>query len=1149
MPKLFIIALLFSAALLTSSFGAGSAKTRRTAITDDEIATARENIERYQWAKDTVKGLKDDVIRSSWCEVGKTADQLLDVPDEQLWELMPDTRIHREYYVNQHKGCPVHGLEIKKFSVFHPWKIDPFNKPFKIQCPVGGEWYPSNDFAAGDLTSGDFPDDGTGFTPPNPPLANGGIGGVKDGDTYYFIGEYIHAVYLNGVRPALDRLSQLYLFTGDKRYAHKAAVILMRLAEQFPNSTDKKDRCYKYPYAVRSGLITDYIWSCSDVAGIAAAYDRIYDALDDPDTVAFVSSKIPGIKTGADIRCYVEENIVRVGAKALRDTVIVGNFGMHQNSAATLALVMDDVKGTNKPDSLEMIDWLYYKCTGPLRTFARNSLFKDGGGAESIGYNTSKLAMLPTMEKVEQLRKLHPQEIDAARYPVMWDEPKLKAMVGSYFMDLITLDRYYPGVGDCTPEPMHPTDRDRGLRSLLSGYGETVYRQYGDERAATTLMDSNGKISHASVLRKPIDDEIRRAVKKLGTFLPRRTQAFDGYRLAIARSGSNEDQRALWVFYGAHPAHNHRDPMNLGFQALGKALLPDLGYPKSWDFAATWETHIATHNTVMIDRKNPTIHDFGRLISLQSADGIEMIDSQEDPYRTDELAFGEGGDRLYRRTSLMIDLSPQDCYMADIFRVRGGTEHWQSWHGPAVPPVYEGPALVQQSKGTLAGEDVEYNTKRPGPDGKPLLDYQAMFTNVRRGPVTALWSLDYDCAGERKVHVRVTGLPEPGTELVLADGRAPSQPDDYTVTYSLACRKDDAPLTSEYLTVIEPYSGTRVVDRIERLEPQGKAVEGYRPAGIRVATRETQDTILSTGIPDGSAKLGNMALMGDVGLVRQEGERIERLFLSSGTLLIAGDTSISLARAENASQIIALDRVANEITVDMTIGDPKALIGRRIRIEGMQRGDAYEVVGAKVAADGEVRLTLGTTSLLAEGVAVGFADGVIRNKTMLDFAALSQGDGVWHSSYSLYRGAVIENESGDAYLRVRGAFGSRAPEDVRYDVILDKTNNRSADDLKSVFADADGDGRATFHLYEYGIGDWAVVPGLATLYATGDGTYSLEATDDVTISLPCPTGSRLSIRKASDTEWAEVGRSSDGVVYAAIPLSGFGGSAEIRVEN
>ena len=1140
MPNMLITALAclsIGLMLAPGASAAGSAKTHRTTVTEQEIATARANIAKYTWAKDTVNGLKNDVIRSAWCEVGKTTDQLLDVPDEQLWDLMPDTRIHREYYVNQHKGCPVHGIDIKKFSVFHPWKVDPFNKPFKIQCPVDGAWYPSNDFAKGDLTSGDFPDDGAGFK--------------KDGNTYYFIGEYIHATYLNAVRPALDRLSQLYLFTGDKRYAHKAAVILLRLAEQFPNSTDKKDRCYKTSYAAHSGLITDYIWSCSDVSGIAGAYDRIYDTLDDPDTIAFVSKKLPGIKTGADMRVYVEENIVRVGAKALQDTAIIGNFGMHHNSAATLALVMDDVQGVNKPDSLELIDWLYYKADGPLRTFARNSLFKDGGGAESVGYNTSKLGIFPTLDKVERLRAMHPDQIPAARYPILWDEPKLRAMAGSYFMDVVLIDRYFPGIGDCgsAEGAMRPADRDRGLKTMLSGYQDQIYRHYGDERIATTLMDASGKISHPSVYQKQVDSKIRQAVKKLGAFLPRKTQLFDGYRVAIARAGKDEDQRALWLFYGSIPAHRHYDPLNMGFDALGKGLLPDLGYPKSWDFAYTWETHISTHNTVMIDKKNPTIPDFGRLISLQSANGIEMIDAQEDPYRTADLAFHEGGARLYRRTSLMIDLSDQDCYMADIFRVRGGGEHWLSWHGPAVQPVYEGPSLVQQAKGTLAGEDVEYNTKRPGSDGKPILDYQAMFNNIRRGPVATPYSLDYDCEGARKVHVRITGLPDSGTELVLADGRAPSDPNDYTAYYSFACHKGDAPLTSQYLTVIEPYSDKRVVDRIERLEPEGKAIPGYRPAGIRVTTRDVEDTILSTGTPDGAAKLSDqIALRGDIGLIRLRGGRIDRLFLSSGAHLFAGDASISLARAQVTGQIVAVDRKANQITVAMETGDPRALVGRRIRIESVARGDAYEIIAAEAAGPGKVRLTLGTTSLLAEGVAVGFEDGMIKNKTMLDFAALSLKDGKWHQTYSLYRGAVVENEAGTAALRVLGARGRSEPEDVRYDVVLDESTKPAAE-LKALFTDTDGDGRATFHLYEYGVGDRIVLPGLASLRATGKGAYALESTDDVTLSLPCPIGARLLMRTAGSSGWTEIGVSAGGAISAVIALSRTGGKAELRIAN
>ncbi len=51
-----------------------------------------------------------------------------------------------------------------------PWQ-------WKIRCPVGGEEYPSNDFAHGDMTSGPFPDDGIG----------GGC--LHEGKKYGFIAE------------------------------------------------------------------------------------------------------------------------------------------------------------------------------------------------------------------------------------------------------------------------------------------------------------------------------------------------------------------------------------------------------------------------------------------------------------------------------------------------------------------------------------------------------------------------------------------------------------------------------------------------------------------------------------------------------------------------------------------------------------------------------------------------------------------------------------------------------------------------------------------------------------------------------------------------------------------------------------------------
>ena len=1110
--------MLLLAACLTCHAAGSIAKTCRTTITDEEIAIAHENIAKYDWAKDSVPKLRSGSMAGSLGDPQTTADDLLALPDDQLWEIMADTSIHRTYYVNQHKGCPVHGIAIKKFAVFHPWKYDPIHKPFKIQCPVGGEWYPSNDFAKGDLTSGDFPDDGTGYK--------------KGGDTYWFIGEYSHMVYLTAVRSGLDRLSQLYALTGEKKYAHKAAVLLLRIAQQFPNSTDKANRCHWGSYRFHAGLVTYYIWSCGDVSGIATAYDLIFDALADPEIVAFASRKIPSIKTGDDLRAYVDTNIIRVGAQALIDNVIEGNLGMHQRTASILALVMDDVQGKNHPDSRDVMDWLYYKARGPARTFARNSLLKDGGAAESTGYNTSRLQMLSVAHSVDKLRARRPDAFPVSRYPDMLAEPKMKAMA-NYFTDMVLLDRFFPSIGDATGEPFKPSDVARTRKTVL-GNADQFYRRFGEDRFAQMLMATDGSITHPSVYERPVDDKVSAVVKRIGQFPKRSTSMLDGYGIAFARSGEEEDQRVAWVYYGGSVAHWHQDYLNLGYEAKGLVLIPELGYPKSWDFASTWETNIMAHNTVMVDRKTGQTRGYGRLLALQSVPGVQMMDVAQDPYRTDDLPFGQP-ERLYRRTSLLIDLSPEDSYVADIFRVKGGSEHWQSWHGAPVKSIFEGPKLTAQPKGTLAGEAVEYNTARPVPDGKPVLDAFCMFTNVERGEASSPWSLDYDM-GVKQVHARITGLPEPGTELITADGRPPSDPNDYTIRYAFACRKGEAPLASQFVTVVEPYTAKRIVDHIERLEPTGKALPGLSPVGIRVTAGAIEDTILSTGTIAGSARLGKTLLNGDTGLVRRRDGKMELLFLSGGTYLACGDAAIGLRYAEIDGKVVAVDRAANEITVSMgiDIGYPEALVGRSMRIHNNMRGVAYTILEAHQAGKGKVRLKLNTTSLLGEGISSGTDDGAVKNDVMLDYAGLRLVDGKWHSGVSVYVGSRLEDESGKVSLLVKGVRSDGKPEDVQYDVVLDPNTKPEADKLAKMLPSG-----TVFNLYDYGVGDQVTVPCVMSLRANADGTYSLAATDDVTVTLP---GRQTLVRSVGSEKW-------EPVVDCLIPLAVSHGNAEIRVER
>ena len=94
--------------------------------------------------------------------------------DDDIWAMQPDSTIPRWHWTNIEHGCPIHGKEIYRNRAYYPWIMDSkFPWRWKIRCPVGNEEYPSNDFAGGDMTSGEFPDDGISVITPRDPAQRG----------------------------------------------------------------------------------------------------------------------------------------------------------------------------------------------------------------------------------------------------------------------------------------------------------------------------------------------------------------------------------------------------------------------------------------------------------------------------------------------------------------------------------------------------------------------------------------------------------------------------------------------------------------------------------------------------------------------------------------------------------------------------------------------------------------------------------------------------------------------------------------------------------------------------------------------------------------------------------------------------------------
>ena len=344
-------------------------KDRRTLLTDDEIQQARRNVERYPAART----IADEVI--------KLAESWLSFDDEALRFIIAPASVPRAFDVSA-IGCPHCGTQITEKFGGYAWIVDP-KIPFKVRCPNCGNTYPTNDYAAyyrsgfkekiGWDTS--HVDDGWGWTDP------------KTGEKYWFVAYSNHWTIFGKVRNAVTALARAYVLTGDKRYSHKALVALHRFAEIYPDMDHEAQSRYgsmmramgrKYP-----GKIVNLIWETDMMTALAEAYDFCWDAIDRDAELQRETGK-----TGQEIRDFIETNLLEDAIDAYFQGKIRGNYGMHQQTLANLAIVRQHAERERLLDSLMNDAGSDFQVLG-LNYALYNLFFRDGIPFEtSVHYNS-----------------------------------------------------------------------------------------------------------------------------------------------------------------------------------------------------------------------------------------------------------------------------------------------------------------------------------------------------------------------------------------------------------------------------------------------------------------------------------------------------------------------------------------------------------------------------------------------------------------------------------------------------------------------------------------------------------------------------------------------------------------------------------------
>lgn len=528
---------------------------------------------------------------------------------EKLFYALPESTIPRATYLNHlfyqkvkdpKKGCPICGEKVfKGRHAFYPWLLDPENHPYQIQCPECGQWFPTNKFPEGDMTSGKFPDDGWGYFD-------------EEGRPYAFIGYYALWYYKAYYKPLPWRYSVYYLATGDSCFARATAVVLFRIAEQFLNLALNINQRNRYTrealWAGRlppkspppshstwfaSGFYMDEVCSISPDIQFATAFERIWDYFNKDDRVLldFLQKHYhPEIRTMEDVRRFIVTGYFRTVAQGLLDYAVHGNGPAEHSMALRLALFL------NTPRSVDLVRWVINNPKHGMRYCLTNYFFKDGSGFESPGYNRGHYRSTREIaDLLERLRRLHPQRYSRAEFSFLADDPKFR-YIYDHNIAMSLISRTYANVGDDGDLAYTDPLLLRPGASLMRGEWARAFRRWHDDvNIAKALWDDTKKAAVKELRNPSLRARVKSIIERQGPYLNLPSQVLDGYGHAILRSGIAEHQRALWLRYGRMYGHMHHDTLTIGYEALRRTLLPEQGYHRGPDFRTEWDMNWAIH--------------------------------------------------------------------------------------------------------------------------------------------------------------------------------------------------------------------------------------------------------------------------------------------------------------------------------------------------------------------------------------------------------------------------------------------------------------------------------------------------------------------------------------------------------------------------
>ncbi len=856
---------------------------------------------------------RDRAARAVRDQLVAAAQPWLQMSDDELWSLMFGNTIKRSWMVWSNGHCPACKRDVPMYN----WKMDALGKPWKVQCPHCGELFPKNDFAAyyrsGLDRSGVFDpqraDRKLLFNAEHPdagdPLRAFGVDdgeGYVDGERRWrFIGAYlIYGQWKQAVFGGIVRLADAYVATGDRRYAHKAGVLLDRVADLYP-SFDFGKQGVMYEGPPRAGYVSTWHDACEETRRIAIAFDQVREALpNDTELVTFLSGKARehGLSnpkaTWLDIRRNIEDGLLR-HPLANRNR-IHSNYPRTEIALATILMALG--WPDTRPDVMAIVDPMIEKAT------AVDGVTGEKGLAGYSAYTVQGLAMY-----LAQIARMDPALLE----DIVRRHPRVAEMF-RFHVDTHCLGRYYPQTGD-TGGYAVPVDRYMGAAFSTTPSMEASMFTLMDEMARITNDPVFAQIAYAANGRSakgiphdlfcPDPAAVRRrieaAIRKHGPDPRVGSVNKEQWHLAILRSGKGRSARAVWLDYDAGGAHGHADALNLGMFAYGLDLLPELGYPPvqfgGWTAPrARWYTMAAAHNTVIVDGANQ-----------KAASGDCTLWADGPTLRAVRARCPQApGVARFERTAALCDIGPDAFYVLDIFRVKGGSEHvkFQQSHFGTLDVA----GIAMQDEADFGHETQmrAFKMGRMPTDGVKAVwtveDRLGLLTHGRSAYLNH-WELTQDAEiGTCEGWIAIGGFS--GTEQAWIP--------------RLAVRRRGDNLSSTFVAVLDPHTGRPAAVSVRRL-----SVAGASAGTVAVEIRRSDGML-------------------DVVIARDPEAAESPLTIAERSIVVDGDLCrLTLDRSGRTVRVAAVgctSVVAPGLRLLMKDGGPRSIVearisGGRIKVE------------------------------------------------------------------------------------------------------------------------------------------------------------------------------------------------------------------------